>query len=56
MIKEFKQGLKYIQIAIQMDPSDYVVYYNLPPILRNLGESKKAIKEYEKFLQMAPPD
>ena len=50
-LENYPEALKNYQLAYKLDPSDYVVLYNIASVYDHyLDEKKKALEYYEKFL------
>jgi tetratricopeptide (TPR) repeat protein len=53
---EFEKALINLDKALSINPNDYIAYYHKGNALEKLGRVKEAIRAYEKFINLAPPN
>lgn len=54
--EEFENALANLDKALSLNPNDYIAWYNKGIAFGKLSRTEEAIKAYEKFMSLAPPN
>lgn len=54
--EDFEKALANLDKALSLNPNDYIAFYNKGIALEKLSRVDEAIRAYEKFMSLAPPN